>query len=270
MNIKILALLLILFLFPIVSAVEITTKESINKDETFLAKISGNLFEPLREGKIIFKRNHIRVPIIPTLIKIEGDFYIFAQTFGKEPGNYSMTLEGVRYYYVDELIEEDIVTNFLIVENSSDFFIEPAIIQTDEDFSIEIQNLKNYEITVESKFYSEPTIKEEKGFLESLFGGTTENTTEEQEPLLNSIILKSGEKKKIDFQILDFVKGLNNLEISSENSIYMIPVFSLMEQQKELTFGLNFEQQNLKIDLILGTNTSRIVYLFNNENKSLD
>jgi len=256
MNKQIIFFLSIFFLFPLVSAIEIDMKSNLSQGETLLVRVSGNFFEPIVKEDITFHRDHVRVPMIFSLTKIDGDFYIYAQLSGKQPGNYSITMENVRYYQINEILEEDLVKPFTISENFSDFSVTPGFISTNKDFFIEIQNLKNEEITVFSRLTNGS--KESTGFFESLFGGS------EAEPL-NSINLKSGEKKKMDFAIGIFNQGLNSLELKTENTFYQIPVFIFQETQvitSDSTY--NLEPSDLNISLSSNSNTTRIINLFNN------
>lgn len=256
MNKKIVFLVLILFFLPLVSAVEVNLKSNFSQGETFIAKISGNFFDPISQEDLIFHRNHVRVPIPPFVTKIDDDFYIYAQLFGKQPGNYSLTIENLKYYQVNEIIEEDLVTNFVITEDLSDFLIDPGFILTEDDFSIEFQNLRNEKITILSKLVNGS--EKSEGFFDSLFGGLNEES-------LVSTTLKSGEKKQVNFEISNFNEGLNNLEFSTENTVYSIPVYFFTGSDIGITsdLKLKFEPSELNISFSTDSNLTRIVYLFN-------
>ncbi len=258
------AIIFILLLLPIVSAIEVDVKSEFSQGETFIAKVSGNFFETISKENLIFKREHVKLPMIPFVQKIDGDFYIYAQLFGKQSGNYSLTMENLRYYRVNEIIEEDKIVPFIITENSADFLIEPGFISTKEDFSIELQNINNEGIVVFSKVLNESQVS--KGFLESLFGGSNGET-------LKPIILKSGEKKSIDFKISDFKKGLNSLELNTENTTYKITVFISDESSIEETIsssGLDFELSSLNLSFSTNSDITRTIYLFNNGETTIE
>ena len=57
---KVLIIFLALFLFPIISAVEIEMKDNFDQGETLIAKISGNFYEAISEENVIFYRGHVR------------------------------------------------------------------------------------------------------------------------------------------------------------------------------------------------------------------
>ncbi len=261
MNKKIIFLLSIFFLLPLVSAVEIDMKSNLTQGETLLARVSGNFFEPIIKEDITFHRDHVRVPMIFSLGKIDNDFYIYAQLYGKQSGNYSMTIENVKYYQVNEILEEDLVKSFMISENFSDFSITPGFVSTNEDFFIEVQNLRNEEITVSSGFANEPEAS--GGFFANLF-------RESEIDSLSSITLKSGEKKKMNFGIEIFSQGLNSLELKTENTFYKIPIF-VSEEKQIVTSDLEFslDPSNLNISLSPNSNETRIINIFNNGNESI-
>src|SRR3990167_3111664 len=91
------AILLILFLFPVASAVQVDTKSEFSQGETLLAKISGNFINPLTKENIFFYRGHVRTPTIYEISKTNNDYYLYAQLLGKASGNYSLAIENTRY-----------------------------------------------------------------------------------------------------------------------------------------------------------------------------
>lgn len=261
MDKQIIFLLSIFFLLPLVSAVEIDMESNLSQGETLIARVSGSFFEPIADADITFHRDHVRVPMLFSMEKINEDFYIYAQLLGKQPGNYSMTIEDVKYYQINEILEEDLVKTFTISEDFSDFSITPGFISTNEDFFIEVQNLKNEEITVSSKL-SNGTEKP-AGFLESLFGGLETDS-------LSSITLKSGEKKKMNFAVSIFNQGLNSLELKTENTIYKVPVFVFGEQQVIIPDSeFSLDPSDLNVSFSSNSNTTRIIHLFNNGEESI-
>ncbi len=251
-------IIFILLLLPIVSAVDVDMKSNFSQGETFIAKVSGNFFETISKEDLVFKREHVELPMIPLVQKIDGDFYIYAQTYGKQSGNYSLTIENLKYYKINEIIEEDKIIPFTITENFADFIIEPGFVSTGSDFSIELQNIVDNEITVFSKVKNESQVS--GGFFESLFGGGNGGE------ILNPIILKSGEKKSINFEISEFKKGLNYLEVNTEEVLYEIPIFVFDQNTKEKEIPsseLDFELSMLNISFSTNSDITRIIYLFN-------
>jgi len=126
-------ILLILFL-PVLSAVSMEMKTEFDQGETFMAKVSANFFEPITKEDISFYREHVRQPMSAYVVKINNDFYIYAQLFGKPQNNYSITIENVQYIEGGLNIKEDLTKNFSITNNKADFSIEPGLVYTNEAF----------------------------------------------------------------------------------------------------------------------------------------
>jgi hypothetical protein len=245
-------LILILLIVPIISAVEFDMKSNFSQGETLIAKISGNFLEPILKENIFFYRDrHVRVPIKSFDVgKINDEFYIYALLSDKEPyNNYSLIIKNVKYMKGSQISEEEIVKDFAINEDISDFSINPGFVITKEDFFIEVQNLQDYKITIQVK-----TI--------------TENETSDED----AITLISGEIKKISFNIEDAEQPtFKMIELSTENFTYSIPVYIYLEsesQKKEKDF--DFDPPELNISLPTNSNTTRIIYLYNTGEEILE
>ena len=234
-------LILLLLIFPIISAVEFEMKEEFSQGETLMAKVSGNFLFPLQKENIFFYRAHVRIPLEYNIKKIDEDYYIYALLLGKEPKNYSIALENIRYMKGGEMSEENIIRNFTINNQTADFSINPGFVSGTE-FSIEVQNLQDKKITIEVK--------------------TKENTNISEETYQELIILKSGQKKDIDFVFEVQEPVFKIIELSTENLNYEIPAsIPATEIQEEEVF--KFEPQTLIISAPTESETSKIIYLYN-------
>ncbi len=234
---KIFFVLLLVLISSLVSAVEFDMKDEFYQGETLMAKVSGNFIDSILEENIFFYRGHVRVPMEFEETKINNDFYIYAQLFGKSPNNYSIVIKDTRYIQAGQIIEEDIVKNFSIIQDMADFSIEPGFVVTESDFFIEVQNLQDYGITVDIDKTESP------------------------------VDLKSGETKKINFNI----KDINNtafqiIEFSTQNLKYEVPVYigetGREPAGKEKSF--RFEPSVYNISMSTDSDTTRIIYLYNN------
>jgi hypothetical protein len=145
---KSLLILVILFLLPIISAVEFDMKTEFDQGETLLARVSGNFLEPILKENIFFYRGHVRIPIDYGVAKINDEFYIYALLSGKTQNNYSIEIKDVMYMKGAEISEEDIIKEFSITNNIADFSVAPGFIVTKEDFFIEVQNLQDRKINI--------------------------------------------------------------------------------------------------------------------------
>jgi|TARA_Y100000310_G_scaffold267204_1_gene279095 hypothetical protein len=250
---KILIIFLVLFLFPIISAVEIDMKDNFSQGETLIAIISGDFFEAISEENVIFYRGHVRTSIIPFVAKINNEFHVYANLFDKSPNDYSIVIENAKYFQGNQIIEEDITKNFTINENFANFSIDKSFVITGEDFFIEIKNLQDYEIKVDFKASNKSV---SGGFFSSLFNDGVEDG--------DSIILNSRETKKINFNVEDF-EGLSAIELSNENLKYeiMIYVFSKEENEKQEQKNFRFELSEINISMVTDSNTTKIIYLSN-------
>ena len=258
---KIIAILFsLLLLLPIISAVEFDIKTEFSQGETLMAKVSGNFPEPILKENIFFYRGHVRISINPEVAKIDNEFYIYAPLLDKNPDNYSISIENVQHMKGSQISEEDIVQNFSITNATADFSITPGFIITKDNFFIEVQNLQDHQINVQIKSDSQSN----EGFFASLFGDTAEE---------NSVTLKSGEIKKINFELKDITQSaFKKIELSTENLKYEIPVYVYLNEtdsgKKQKDFKL--EPSELDVSMATNSNTTRIIYLYNTGGETLE
>ncbi len=218
-------LIFLLLILPLMSAVEVDMKTEFAQGETLMAGISGNFLDYLEKENIFFYREHVKIPLEYDLVKIDDQYYVYAQLGDKTPNNYSLRIENIRYMQGVNIIEEDIIKNFIITEDSADFRINPGFIISDESFTIEVQNLQDFKIEIDVK---ENKTKTGGSLFESLFrdlGGSE-----------NSIELFSGEIKDLQFD-LGNETSFRFVELSTENMTYEIPVYvfviEVIETQEE-------------------------------------
>jgi len=257
-------ILSILFL-SLISAIEFDMKSNFSQGETLMARVSGNFLNSISEDDILFFRNHVRIPLIPFVEEINNDFYIYAQLLGKAPNNYSLLIENARYFQAGQIIERDLRKNFTITENFSDFSIDPGFIVSDNDFSIEVQNLRGTQITVTTKILN--ASESQGGFFGGLFGGGSDY--EEQ------ITLNSGEIRNINFEAENFTSlTLQKIQLSTDNTIYEIPVYlsfaETEEEEEVIETKLRFELSELDVSMSTDSETKRIIYLLNLGNQDLE
>ena len=146
-----------LLIIPSVYAVEFDMKSSFDKDETLLAKISGNFFESISSDDLTLYRGGNRIPMAFSVKKIDNDFYIYAQLLGKTPDNYTFFVNDAKYFQSGVLVEGDLSKNFTILENSSDFKISPGYIYSDGDFFVEVENLMDFCCELSNAFLRIPS-----------------------------------------------------------------------------------------------------------------
>ncbi len=270
----------VLFLLPLISAVGIDMNNDFNQRETLTAKFSGNFLEGVSKENVVFYRGHVKIPIDFEIMNIENDYYIYALN-DKSPGNYSLSLENLKYYKQGEIIEDAISKNFTINEPFADFSINPGFIMTTNNFELTIQNFQDTEITIniDKEINIDEEIiqneSEEQGFLDGLFGNlflsitgkTTLNLEEE-----TSITLSPNEIKTITFEIDNIPEPtLKKISFYSENTFYEFLVYipSPVDKNK-YSINLNFEPSELKVSLYPNITQEEIVTLKNIGDKLLE
>jgi len=219
-------------------------KSEYAQGESIIAEISGNFLERLAEDNIYFYRGHVKIPMLYDFAKIENKYYLYVSLLGKTPANYSVVIEGAKYMKGAEKIEQDIVKNFSISESTADFSLDKGFLLTEKGFSIEVQNLQDSDLEIKVK---------DSG----------------------SVELSSGQIKELYFGLNNFSSsGMNKIELTSENLKYEIPVYILGEFVKEPETknekSFKFEPGELNFSMPTNSETSRIIYLYNNGNVNLE
>lgn len=271
--------ILILFLLPLISAIDLDLKSEFNKGETLLATFSGNFLESVSESNIVFYRGHVKIPIDFELMNVGNDYYVYALLKDKDVNNYSIALENTKYYKQGEITDEAISKNFTITETFADFSINPGFVSTTKDFEITIQNLQDTEITI--NINSETIIQNEsesegQGFLDGLFGNLFLGLTGKVIFNLgesNSITLSPNEIKKITFELGEIPEPiLDTISFSTANTIYEFPVYvpSSVEKEKDYSVSLNFKPSELKISLYPNLTKEETIVLENVGDKILE
>src|SRR6056297_2190158 len=210
--------------FSVVSSIDIELKNEFVKGEPFIAKISGNFVKaPLKENIEFFRDHESSSMGFFDFFKLEGDYYLYVNIpLEKNAGNYSMIISGAEYYLGTEIVNEDLVANFTILEEQASFSIAPAIFVAEEDYSIELRNLIETQIEVfYEKVTKEEVVEEEGndiGFFEALFG-SFEVEEEVEEETKESIVLKSGEIIEVAIPIGNYT-GFEKVEFTYENESY--------------------------------------------------
>jgi hypothetical protein len=264
------AILLFLLLIPLATAVEFDVKTSYNQGETVLAKLSGNFVEPVLRENILFYRQRIdgngylRVPMNQyDITTIEGEYYIYAQ-LPESSGNYSISVEGTRYYQGSKIADDSIVRYFTIGNQTVDFSIFPGFINTPDGFSVELQNLQDSKISV--KINTATNSGSSDSFYSSFFGSVSDGND-------YSVSLKSGEKKKVDFLVSNIKNTtFKTIKFSTNSLSYELPVLIFVnktieaKKQREIQFNPSW------INVTTSTNSSydKIIYIKNTGEENIE
>ena len=244
--------LLILFSFSLVSAVEFNINENYRSGETIITRVSGNFLTPPTEDSVFFYEGHVRIPVDYGLAKINEDYYIYASLEGKTEGNYSMAIEDVQYMKGSEVKDADLIRNFTITNETADFSLMPGVIATAADFYLEVQNLLDNEITI------------------SLNTETNTTSTDSREILVSSsqskqatVTLRSGEVKKIYFELGDGPVTFQTIELKTGNFTYNVPVYIYSASTVEQEESFRLEPSEVIASVPTNTPTKKTIYLYN-------
>ncbi len=241
-KINILLFLFLLFLFPLVSASQIElSKQEFDSGETLFAQISGNFVDQITSQNVNFYRGHVKIPMVYEVEKIDEEFYVYALLTGKDEGNYSLRIEGVRYYKATEVTDETIRENFTISNRTADFSISPGFLSTTSGFSVELQNLVDKRITV----------------------GV--NSSSRVEPESEELKLNIGEKKSFSFG-LNSPQSKETISFKTENTEYVFTLFvssGSATPTEEFEKDFMFETQAIEVSMATKSETKRVIYLKN-------
>ncbi len=242
MKIPIIFFAVLFLLSPLFSAVEFNMKETYSQGETLISTFSANFVDAVTKENVRFYRGHVRVSIEPHLTKIGEEYYLYAQ-LPENPANYSVRLEDVKYMKGSQVVEEDIIKNFTITNQTSDFWVDPGVIVTSGDFDVEMQNLQENKIIINLKI--ETVSGDEGTYYSSSFGEFNEGDE-------NSFSLISGAKQKLSFKVKDIEEdSLKKIIIYTGNQTYYeIPLYVLatpVSNKKEQNFQFDSKELQIKI-----------------------
>ncbi|MDP3992578.1 MAG: hypothetical protein U1B79_01555 [Candidatus Pacearchaeota archaeon] len=238
-----------IIIFPLVSAVEVSMDPSFSQGETLLAKFSGNFIDQITRENVFFYRGHVGIPMVYGVVKIGDEFYVYALLTGKTEGNYSVSVEGVRYYKATQIVDDDIISNFTISNETAMFSVNPGVVSTEGDFSAELQNLQDRKITI------------------SISENSQEITSQ------TSLELKSGEKKNVFFNVGEnAVKGIVNIDFSSEGFSYALPVYLDTNKTSNIikNFEMEFQPSRVEVSMATDSDSKRILYLTNTGDETIE
>tara|TARA_Y100000034_G_scaffold136902_1_gene216844 strand:- start:696 stop:1907 length:1212 start_codon:yes stop_codon:yes gene_type:complete len=228
---SIITLIILLLVFPTISSIEFDIKSEFKQGETLIAKVSGNFIKPILKENIFFYRGHVRVPVEYGVAKINNEFHIYA-LLPETQNNYSISIEDVEYIERREVSDKDIIRNFSINNDTADFSINPGFIISENDSRITVQNLQNEKINIKSNINEDVTT------------------------------LISGEIKKINFKLKD-IEQTKIIELSTDNIIYEIPIYNLLNKTIDKNRNFKFDSSELDIQMSLDSEKTKIIYLSN-------
>jgi hypothetical protein len=240
---------MVAILFPLASAVEVSMNSNFSQGETLLAKFSGNFIDQITKDNIVFYRENVKIPMMYGVEKINDEFYVYALLTEKTQDNYSLRVENVRYMKATKIVDDPLVENFSITNETAIFSVNPGVLITSSGFNVEIQNLQDRKINLE----------------------ITENIVSINSS--SSVELKAGEKKTISFTTTTTPENeIKNIEFSSGSFSYQMPVYfntnktSITEKKQ----GFEFQPTTVDVSMATGSVSKRILYLKNKGNETIE
>ncbi len=251
-------IIFILFLVPLISAVQVNMKTNYSQGETLIAQISGNFVNKIQPSNINLYNGPVspafRISFIPTVQKFGDLFYVYGQLSGKSPGNYSLVVYGISYIESGLTKNDYIIQNFTITNLSADFSINPGIVESTDGFTISAQNLAANLITINS--YLINSSANGTNFFSSIFGNSGSAT---------STILSPGQIKQISFLVNQSSQNqLYYAILKTNNTYYSAPVFVPANSSLEETFRpiLEFSPPDANVSMSTNSNLSYFLYLY--------
>ena len=243
---------LIFLLSPLVFAVEFDLNPSYKQGETIIEKISGNFPTPLTKDNVFFYKEHVRIPMDYGLEKIQNEYYLYISLVGKAEGNYTLALEDIQYIQGTETLSEDIEKNFSITNETADFSVKPGAIVSSREFSIEIQNLKDKQITL--------TVRT-----------AVVNTSERSISIVSqdissdslSLSLVSGQTKKIYFTSGYGSPTFQKIEFKTDSLTYGVPVYIFQASYPAAETSYKMEPSELISSIPTNTITKKTIFIYN-------
>jgi len=241
--------LLTFLCLPLISA-DIVINQNYNQGETIIAKVSQNFISPITNDNVFFYNGHVRVPMEYNIFKLGDDYYLYALTVGKSAGNYSVSIQNVQYMRGGQVTTDNIAANFSITNTTADFSVTPGFIYTSGDFSLQVQNLQDKELSVIANTGTNDSSARQI----SISSDSTSSTP-----------LKSGETKKINFAVGGGNPELRTIELKTDNLTYEIPVYIFSSSEVNQTESSSFEIDPPSLIISIPTNviTKKSFSLYN-------
>ncbi len=236
----ILQIILLLFIIPSITAIEITlTKNNYQPQETLQAEITGNFISLTKDNIFIYKESKSHPePVIKDLIKYNNKYYFYAILPNQE-GNFTFKIQDTEYLERGKIKSESIVKNITLqYKNTSDLSINPGFVIPNNDFTIKVK---------------------------SLYGNTDLTATFESTGETKQISLIEEIEEPLTFSLPELFPSKLNLKIKD----YNIPVFILKNTNKTLTPLFGFAPSELTGTLVSGNNYYFKIALINLANRDL-
>jgi len=248
----------ILLFLQLVSAVEFSMKENYSQGETMIAKVSGNFVVPPANNNVFFYEGHVRIPVDWGMVKVDSDYYIYALLEGKHEGNYSISIENVKYMKGSETISGNLARNFTITNATADFSIKPGAVASTGTFSLDVQNLQDKQITITAQ--TQEANNSDRDITIRTQEGTFVKT--------DSYSLYSGGNQRINFISGTGYPSLQTIKVSSGSFTYIVPVYISTASLPSQT-AYNMEPTELISSIPTNVISKKTIFIYNTGNSEI-
>lgn len=186
-------LMLLLFLLPLVSAVNLNLKSSFQPGETLLGTLEGNFLFQLNQENFYFYSDREQIPLIFDVAKIQNKYYFYA-LLPAEERNYTLLIKNVKYFENAKEMTGNFEKNFTVLGNVSDFSVYPGFLIIRNESFLTLESL-NQPLIVSAKFLNSS----------------------------QSVQVPIADKKKVYFSASEKNFTLTEIELSSPATKYLIP-----------------------------------------------
>ena len=147
----------ILLVVPI-GALEISSSKNIfDQGETLIVTLMGNILEPIAKEDIGFFLGNEQKPLDYDILRIDDTYFIYA-ILPYNQAQYTLRINDVYFKENNQFIFQELNFDFTISNLTADFYANPGIIVTNENFTIELYNNMNFPITVNYGFEDNSSI----------------------------------------------------------------------------------------------------------------
>lgn len=148
---KIVILCLFVLLINGVYALSIDIKDIYAPGENILGEISGNVLEPITKGQIEIKRANVLMPLDGDIKSLGGREFFWAMA-PKLENNYTLYINNITTNVAGEVKKVDLIKNFSVVGNLTDYSISPGFIFTTENFSLKVFLYEDFKREIDVSF----------------------------------------------------------------------------------------------------------------------
>ena len=123
----------------------------MTQGETLIATLEGNILEPIQKEDVGFFIDHVQKPFDYDILRIDNTYYIYA-ILPYNQDQYTLRMEDIYFKENNQFITQDLHFNFTISNLTADFYADPGVVVTNQNFTISLYNNMNSQINVNYGF----------------------------------------------------------------------------------------------------------------------